>query len=76
MLTLNIPDKYAQARGGWATNHTMKTVYQHTMQSQQSAVDMAIDNYFYNLIEKMRRRRLRQLCDISCCISFFRVIFS
>ena len=52
MLTLNIPDKYAQARGGWATNHTMKTVYQHTMQSQQSAVDMAIDNYFYNLIEK------------------------
>lgn len=50
MLLLNIPDKYAQARGGWATNHTMKTVYQHTMETKRSSVDDAIDGYFYNLI--------------------------
>lgn len=51
MLTLGIPDKYAQARGGWATNHTMKTVYQHTMASKRSAVDEAIDSYFYGLVD-------------------------
>ena len=50
MLLLNIPDKYAQARGGWATNHTMKTVYQHTLETKRSSVDDAIDGYFYNLI--------------------------
>ena len=52
MLTLNIPDKYAQARSGWATNHTMKTVYQHTMAAKRSAVDDAIDGYFYTLLEQ------------------------
>ena len=51
MLALNIPDKYAQARGGWSTNHTMKTVYQHAMASKRTAVDSAIDGYFYQLLE-------------------------
>lgn len=50
MLTLNIPDKYAQARGGWATNHTMKNVYQHMMAAKRSSVDEAIDQYYYTLI--------------------------
>lgn len=51
MLTLNIPDKYAQARGGWATNHTLRSVYQHTMQAKKSAVDEAIDGYFEALLQ-------------------------
>ncbi len=51
MLMLNIPDLYAQRRGGWATNHTMKAVYQHLMDSKRNAVDSAIDEYFYGLIE-------------------------
>ena len=51
MLMLNIPDLYAQRRGGWATNHTMKAVYQHLMDSKRSAVDTAIDNYFYELMD-------------------------
>lgn len=50
MLILNIPDKYAQARGGWSTDHTMKTVYQHLMNSKKSTVDEAIDGYFYALL--------------------------
>lgn len=51
MLMLNIPDLYAQRRGGWATNHTMKAVYQHLMDSKRNAVDTAIDNYFYGLMQ-------------------------
>lgn len=52
MLLLNIPNKYAQARGGWATDHTMKEVYQHLMDSKRSAVDNMIDDYFYQLLEQ------------------------
>lgn len=51
MLGLNIPDKYAQARGGWATNHTMKTIYQHTIASKRNAVDEAIDAYYCELLD-------------------------
>lgn len=51
MALLNVPDLYAQKRGGWATDRTMKLVYQHTMASKRNAVDQAIDAYFYNLME-------------------------
>lgn len=51
MLALNIPDKYAQKRGGWSTPNTLRKVYQHTMAAKRSAVDDAIDGYFYELIE-------------------------
>ena len=29
MLSLGVPNKYAMERGGWATNSTLKNVYQH-----------------------------------------------
>ena len=51
MLALNIPDKYAQARGGWSTNHTMKTVYQHAMASKRTYTYIYLDGYFYQLLE-------------------------
>lgn len=51
MLLLNVPDKYAQKRGGWSTSSTMKTVYQHTMAAKRSAVDDMIDGYFYSLLQ-------------------------
>ena len=51
MLMLNIPDKYAQRRGGWASNNTMKSVYQHTIAAKRTAVDDMIDGYFYSLIQ-------------------------
>ena len=51
MLMLNVPDKYAQRRGGWSTSTTMKNVYQHTMAAKRSAVDDAIDNYFIRLVQ-------------------------
>lgn len=50
MLALNIPNKYAQKRGGWATPHTLQAVYQHTMAAKRSSVDDAIDSYFYGLL--------------------------
>ncbi len=50
MLTLNIPDKYAQARGGWSTPATLKSIYQHTMASKRKSVDEAIDAYYGSLL--------------------------
>ena len=50
MLMLNVADKYAMQRGGWATNYTMKYIYQHTMSDHMDAVDQTINNYFEKLV--------------------------
>ena len=50
MLMLNIPDKYAMERGGWSTNHTLKSVYQHTFSEERKLVDEKIDNYFNSIL--------------------------
>ena len=46
MAILHIPDKYAQERGGWKTDHVMKQVYQNTFSSERRKVDNIIDAYF------------------------------
>lgn len=50
MLKLGVPDKYAMERGGWSTNSTLKTVYQHTFSDERKNVDNIIDNYFNGLL--------------------------
>lgn len=50
MLALGIPDKYAMERGGWATNSTLKSVYQHTFTDERKLVDEKIDAYFNSII--------------------------
>lgn len=51
MLQLGIPDKYAQERGGWASNTILKSVYQQTFNSESIKVAERIDNYFESLIK-------------------------
>jgi len=50
MLALGIPDKYAMERMGHATNNMLKTVYQHTMEDEKTAIGKRIDEYFEKLI--------------------------
>ena len=52
MAQLNIPDKYAQERGGWKTDTVMKKVYTHTFSSERVIVDNIIDDYFENIVQK------------------------
>lgn len=52
MLALGIPDKYAQERGGWATNSTLKAVYQHTFSEERKQIDALIDGYFNNALNQ------------------------
>ena len=52
MAMLNIPEKYAQERGGWKTPHTMKRVYQHTFSKEREAVDRKIDSFFEDIMVK------------------------
>ncbi|WP_206460386.1 tyrosine-type recombinase/integrase [Anaerovorax sp. IOR16] len=52
MLMLGVPDKYAMERGGWATDYTMKNVYQHTFSKERQAVDNKIDNYFNEIMQR------------------------
>ena len=46
MLALGVPDLYAQERGGWSTDHTLKSVYQRTFSAERSRVDNLIDDFF------------------------------
>ena len=50
MLMLNIPDKYAMERGGWATNHTMKHIYQHTFSEERKNIDEIMDSFFDDML--------------------------
>lgn len=51
MLALGIPDKYAMERGGWSSDHIMKSVYQHTFSEERKAADDKIDSYFESLLD-------------------------
>ena len=50
MTLLNIPDKYAQERGGWKTDHIMKSTYMQTFSSERIDVDDKIDNYMCDVM--------------------------
>ena len=50
MATLKIPDKYAQERGGWKTDHVMKSVYMETFSEERKKVDDIIDEYFEKFV--------------------------
>lgn len=50
MNLLNIPDKYAQERGGWKTDAIMKDTYMLTFSSARVAVDNTIDRYFMHTL--------------------------
>ena len=50
MLSLGVPDKYAMERGGWATNTTLKTVYQHTFSDERKNVDEKINGFFEEVL--------------------------
>ena len=51
MAQLNIPDKYAQERGGWKTDQVMKKVYTHTFADQRVIADDIIDGYFEKIVQ-------------------------
>lgn len=50
MNLLNIPDKYAQERGGWKTDAVMKGTYMQTFTRARVEVNDTIDNYFESLL--------------------------
>ena len=51
MAMLQIPDKYAQERGGWKTDHIMKSVYTETFSEERKRVDNVIDDYFMSRLQ-------------------------
>ena len=49
MLKLNIPNKYAQERGGWSTDNVLKNIYQYTMSEESIKIDASVNAYFEGL---------------------------
>lgn len=65
MTMLKIPNKYAQERGGWKTDHIMKSVYQQTFSEERMLVDHRIDDYmqeqfFGDTVE--RKKEMKYQC--------------
>lgn len=52
MVRLGIDSKYAQQRNGWSSDQMYKQTYAYTMQDQQNAVAVTINDYFKRLVEK------------------------
>lgn len=52
MTILHVPDKYAQERGGWQSDHIMKSVYMQTFDAERAAVDSSIDQYFSDIVSQ------------------------
>lgn len=50
MAMLRIPDVYAQERGGWKTDHVMKSVYTEVFSAERIRVDDLIDGYFEKFV--------------------------
>lgn len=50
MNRLGIPDKVAAERGGWATTHTMRAVYQHAFSADRKLADDIINTYYSKLL--------------------------
>ena len=50
MAILRVPDKYVQERGGWKTDHIMKSVYTETFSEERQRVDDVIDGYFEEFV--------------------------
>ena len=50
MVELGVPDKYAMERGGWSTDSTLRSVYQHTFDDKRREIDKQINDYFERLL--------------------------
>lgn len=60
MLTLGIVDRVAMARGGWSTDTTLKTIYQHIFSSSQRSASELVDTFFSDVAEGKNAPRLHQ----------------
>lgn len=49
--SLNIPDKYIMARGGWKSNYVMNNVYNHALKEKANEFDIKITEHFENVVE-------------------------
>lgn len=50
MLAARVPNKYSQKRLGHATDHMLKTVYQHIMATTETEVDDIVDAKFHTIL--------------------------
>lgn len=60
MALLNIPDKYAQERGGWKSDEVMKKVYMQTFSEERIRVDDKMDTYFEEAMQHEIQHRQKK----------------
>lgn len=53
MLALGVPNLYAQERGGWSTDQTLKSVYQHTFSAERVRIDDMVDDFYSDIYKSV-----------------------
>lgn len=66
MAALGVPNLYAQERGGWSTDHTLKRVYQHTFSQQRIEVDKMVDSFFESKVQQKIEHKSRKESTKNC----------
>lgn len=61
MALLQIPDKYAQERGGWRSDKVMKKVYMQTFSEERKRVDSVVDTYFEQAMQHEMQHALKKV---------------
>lgn len=59
MLSVGITTKMAMARGGWSSNKTMQTIYQHLFSEDKTKADEIMNDYFEKLISGPQNQELQ-----------------
>lgn len=60
MALLRVPDKYAQARGGWYSDQVMKKVYMRTFSEESERVDDMMDGYFEEAMQHEMQHKIKK----------------
>lgn len=58
MALLDIPSNYAQEKGGWKTDHVMKSVYTHTFTAGRQDADRKMDSLFSEIITGEKKKAI------------------
>ena len=54
---LSVPDVYIQARAGWSSDRTLKSIYRHTLDDKAKAQNQKINQYFTDMHHEMQHEK-------------------
>ena len=57
MHAIGVPDQYIMQRGGWASDHVMKSVYRNVIDAEAARQNKKILDHFNNMQHEMQHKK-------------------